>query len=307
MTHEKAGGRQGHKFKDAVSALVVAELFGFTYVYPEYASLDFFNFSEDSILRRDLPLTIKEITIEGPYWQGVSYDQLCTTLNKVLDEDRREDQLLVLKNSYRVQLFQLHQWHENGLISKDLYSSITEKLRVLFRRRNSRNGLYYDPANINIAIHVRRGDIIRKKNKTPLSQHYAFPIEVYDLLISQLRNCFKEYATDIHVYTELHNADDVAEHCRDKPHIKLHRGGREEFHQDFLHMVYSDVLVVSNSSMSQIAGYLSDGVKLYSPNKQYCGLPEDEFLTFDTGGISEAALLGAVQRLRPDKLKPFPA
>lgn len=282
ITHERSEGRTGHHFKDAITPLIVAEMFGFTYVYTEYKSLELFNLEESRLTRNHLPPGIRVHRIEGPHWLGISYDDLMTEFSNVQNQFRNEDCLVVLANSFRIQLFQLYQWYTNGQTTTNLYAHIVGLLRKNFQARNPRDANPAQPGRKMIAVHIRRGDVANpRKQRTPSSQHYAHSMEYYDDILKTLRNHFREHEPEILVFTEHLNAEDVVSYCSKYPDILLHQGGKPEFGEHFRRMVYSDILVVSNSSMSQMAGYICEGFKIYHPNDQYHGLPADEFIPVD--------------------------
>jgi hypothetical protein len=279
ITHEKSGGRAGHQFKDAITPLIIAEIFGFTFVYTRYPSLEFFNLAEGSLSRPDLPAGLSVHRMEGPHWYGISYDALVSQFESLQDATGSNDCLVVLANSFRVQLFQLWEWYASGLMKVNFYPHVIGILRSKFQKRNPRPG-YAEPGNsLKIAVHIRRGDLAKpRKRRTPSSQHYAHGMDFYDDILKKLKTLFREKEFHVHIFTEHRNSEDVVAYCKEHRDIILHQGAKEEFANDFTEMVYSDVLVVSNSSMSQMAGYLSEGLKIYYPNDQYHSLPSDEFI-----------------------------
>ena len=296
ITHEKSTGRAGHQYKDAITPLILAEMFGFTYVCTEYKSLELFNLGYGFQSRNELPENIKIIRLEGPYWYGIPYEQLVTTVADIRQQNSSQDLLIVLMNSFRVQLFQLNHWYLEGKLPENYFQRVVRLLRKQFQARNPR------PQNrasdqLVVAVHIRRGDVVNSlKNRVPSSQHYAHSVDYYDAILKTLLETMPGQKMQVHVYTELLNAEDIVAYCRASPEIQLHQGGKREFGNHFSEMVYSDILVVSNSSMSQMAGYLSEGVKIYFPNDQYFNLPEEEFISFsdlDKKEIRER--LGAIQ------------
>ena len=283
ITHEKSIGRAGHQFKDAVTPLIIAEIFGFSFVYTGYKTIEFFNLGEGRFTRDDLPQDIPVHTVEGPYWRGVPYDKLISEFGNLSGQyGNQGDCLVVLKNSFRVQLFQAYTWHRDGQLRDNVYERVVTTLRKNFRIRNpQRPTTHENKTKITVAVHVRRGDVAEHKGRVPSSQHYAHSMDYYDEILKKLKNNFGERKLDIRIYTEHKSADDVVAYCQETPDVVLHQGGKVEFADHFREMVYSDILVVSNSSMSQMAGYLSEGLKIFHPNDQYHSLPEDEFIPFN--------------------------
>lgn len=228
--------------------------------------------------RNDLPIDIPTHTIEGPYWCGIPFEELVSQFAGLSVQFQNEDHLVILTNSFRVHLFQTYQWYIQGQLKTNVYERVIRFLRGNFQSRNIPPA--HEQNSIRIAVHIRRGDLAKpKRHRTPSSQHYAHPVQYYDAILGQLRNLLHDHNLNIHVYTENVNADDVVEYCNNTSDVVLHQGGKNEFAEHFCEMVYSDILVISNSSMSQVAGYLCEGVKIYHPNDQYHSLPEDEFIT----------------------------
>jgi hypothetical protein len=103
-------------------------------------------------------------------------------------------------------------------------------------------------------------------------------MEYYDEILRKLKSFLSPRKLETRIFTEFSFADDVVAYCQQTSDVTLHQGGKLEFADHFRQMVYSDILVVSNSSMSQMAGYLSNGLKIFHPNDQYHSLPENEFI-----------------------------
>ena len=291
ITHEKSIGRSGHQFKDAVTPLIIAEIFGFDFVCNEYKSIEPFNLGEGRLTRNDLPQDIPVHIIEGPYWRGAPYEKLISEFGNLSDQYHdREGCLVVLKNSFRVQLFQAYTWYREGQLKDNVYERVVSTLRNNFRIRNPQQTVNGNDNKTTIAVHIRRGDVAEHKGRVPSSQHYAHSMEYYDEILQKLRSYLSERELDIHIYTEYKSADDVVAYSKKTPDVVLHQGGKVEFADHFREMVYSDILVVSNSSMSQMAGYLSEGLKIFHPNDQYHSLPEEEFIPvndLDKGRMSK--------------------
>jgi hypothetical protein len=281
ITHEKSIGRSGHQFKDAITPLILAEMFGFTFLYNGYRSIEVFNLGEGRLSRDSLPSDISVHTVEGPHWQGASYENVLSEFSNLHAQYENQDCLVVLKNAYRVQLFQLYTWQRNGQLAGHVYERVVDMLRKNYRLRNPPSVSDANRNRTTIAVHVRRGDVADTKGRVPSSQHYAHGMEYYDSILKKLKDFLNDRHPEIRIFTELKSAEDVVAYCKESPDVVLYQGGKAEFADHFAQMVYSDILVVSNSSMSQVAGYLSEGLKIYHPNTHYHSLPEEEFIPFN--------------------------
>jgi hypothetical protein len=281
ITHEKSIGRAGHQFKDAVTPLIIAEIFGFVFVYTDYKAIAPFNLGHGRLSRNNLPDGIPVHIVEGPFWKGVPYEKLMAEFSDLETQHQNQDCLVVLKNSFRVQLFQTYSWYRKGRLRDNIFDRVINTLRENFRIRNPQDLSAFNRDKTSIAVHIRRGDVANRKDRIPSSQHYAHDMDYYDSILTQLKSSLDDRELDIRIYTEHVSAEDVVAYCKESPDIALHQGGKAEFTDHFQKMVYSDILVVSNSSMSQMAGYLSRGLKIFHPNDQYHSLPEDEFVPVD--------------------------
>lgn len=106
---------------------------------------------------------------------------------------------------------------------------------------------YYDPSRINVAIHVRRGDVRRGYRFTENESILA----IYRQLAAR-EDC------NFHLFSQGEPED-----------FRAFEGAElyldEDLFLTFHHMVMADVLVMAKSSLSYTAAMLSDGVKIYEP------------------------------------------
>jgi len=131
-------------------------------------------------------------------------------------------------------------------------SKSLQKIKDIFRIANKDT---YDKNFINIAIHIRRMNKHDKENIKHYIQHPGtdVPNELYQLLIKQLKNIYKN--SKIHIYSQGEETDfpfdDVIFHLN------------ESIESTFINMVYADVLLIAPSSLSYTAGLLSNGIIYY--------------------------------------------
>jgi hypothetical protein len=165
----------------------------------------------------------------------------------------------------------------------DLIPMLQNKFYTALARE--KDNCIYDQRYCNIAIHVRRGDIIQKdsnKNTQNLKMRY----QNNQYYINVLKNALSKLPT------------------AKEPRIFLFSQGKEEDFEDFnifenirfclemnaadsfLHFVYADILITSKSSFSYKAALLNCGLK-YSPKEFWHGYPPDSkwILADDCGNI----------------------
>lgn len=165
---------------------------------------------------------------------------------------------------------------------------VMDDIQRKFRSARARKGehLVYDPKCFNIAIHVRRGDIMDPKSsqysKRVLSNKYfervlagvvahvpsEKPVEIY--FFSQgSRQQFSEFESFEHLHW-----------CFDM-----------DAQSSFLHMVYADLLITSRSSFSYKPALLNRGIKICPP-KFWHGYPDaSDWIVCEEDGSFDIAKL----------------
>jgi len=138
----------------------------------------------------------------------------------------------------------------------DNFGSIGDELKQSYWAQRSLNPVEtsYDGSRLNVAIHVRRGDV------TPALAKRWTPDGFYVKLISNLRRVLPT-ETDYHLFSHgnrsrfasFEKIPDLHFHINEDEFISLH------------HLVCADVLVTSKSNFSFIASVLSSGFKLSIP------------------------------------------
>jgi hypothetical protein len=171
---------------------------------------------------------------------------------------------------------------------------VIDDIKRKFYSANARkkDQLIFSSNNFNIAVHVRRGDIVvGQKNKNP------------NLLIRWLDNSYFEKVLS----TILINLK------RDKP-IFIYifsQGKRNDFcnfdkfeninfclemnpQDSFLHMVHADLLITSKSSFSYKPALLSNGIKI-CPREFWHGYPEtNDWILVDNDGTFDTTCLQTI-------------
>ena len=132
--------------------------------------------------------------------------------------------------------------------------------------------LIYDRNAFNIAVHVRRGDIVQApgENNEELSKRFqgnAYFVRAVETALEMLKD--KE---NIHIYLFSQGKEEDYPEFRkfENLHFCLDMGAQESF----LHMVYADALITSKSSFSYKPALLNRGVK-FSPKNFWHSYPND--------------------------------
>lgn len=133
--------------------------------------------------------------------------------------------------------------------------------------------LIYKDDCINIAVHIRRGDIVigQQNQNAGLTKRWlttAYYVQILERIIKVLQECNKKY--QIYIFSqgeqsdfpELSNIEHLT-YCLDMPP-----------RESFLHMVRADILITSKSSFSYKPALLSKGIRI-CPGDFWHGYPED--------------------------------
>jgi hypothetical protein len=120
---------------------------------------------------------------------------------------------------------------------------------------------------VSIAVHIRRGDIVRKNSKngtiTRLISNDHF-INILSVLLNE--SIFDEFIFDVHIYSQGHISvfrEFLPLEKKNKMYISLHIN--DDVFSTFHHLVSANLLIMSKSDFSYVAGLLSSGIKLFCP------------------------------------------
>lgn len=134
-----------------------------------------------------------------------------------------------------------------------LYNKVLPDLRKI---KQNLELVYFKPFVVNIAVHIRRGDV----NQTIYPYRYT-PTHYFKQIID---NLLTEYQNvNICIFTEIteENKDEFLVFT--DPNIQIISGG--DALVTFEHLVKADVLVMSKSSFSYVAGLYNENKVLYTP------------------------------------------
>lgn len=147
------------------------------------------------------------------------------------------------------------------------------------------NQLIYSKNNYNVAIHIRRGDIIqniehKNSNLTMRYQSNTYFINALESALKYLKN-----KNNIHIY--LFSQGTIEDFREFKKFNNLHLCLSMNAQDSFLHMVYADALITSKSSFSYKPALLNRGIK-FVPDNFWHGYPDkDDWIILDEKGNIE--------------------
>lgn len=148
-------------------------------------------------------------------------------------------------------------------------SDIQDKFYSASARENEK--LVYDPTACNIAIHVRRGDIVQSGRKE--NPNLTMRFQGNDYFVKALSVALTmANSSNIQIYLfSQGKEEDFSEFSKfDNLHFCLDMDAKSSF----LHMVYADILVTSKSSFSYKPALLNKGLKI-CPRNFWHGYPEN--------------------------------
>lgn len=147
---------------------------------------------------------------------------------------------------------------------------IQKKFYSCKARKNE--SLIYNKDTFNLAVHVRRGDIVQTpgENNEELSKRF----QSNDYFVSALETALDTLKDkkNIHIYLfSQGKKEDYSEFLKfNNLHFCLDMGAKESF----LHMVYADALITSKSSFSYKPALLNRGIK-FVPKDFWHGYPQN--------------------------------
>ena len=163
---------------------------------------------------------------------------------------------------------------EQDQFYKDQYGVIADIQRKFYSSKaRNEDKLIYSKEYYNIAIHVRRGDIvIGQKNQNPnLLMRWQNNDYFVKVLSNVLKTMTKEKPIAIYLFSQGSKSDFEDFKCFPNLHFCLEMSARDSF----LHMVFADLLITSKSSFSYKPALLNKEIKV-CPKNFWHGYPETE-------------------------------
>lgn len=255
------GAGIGHQMANWIAGYWFAKQFGLRFAHIPFSSASweqFLGFGEDEVSVEELVSKQGYIRVRLPLFDEYNLKEV-SLIKKIIQSygDRKV-----------VFIAEQDQFYQNqfGIIEE-----IQHKFYNAKARKDDR--LIYDKENLNIAIHVRRGDItIGQINQNPNLlmrwQDNDYFVDTLDKVLKTRKSTkpIKVYLFSQGTIEEFRDFDKFSnmEFC-------LEMGSKESF----LHMVYADILITSKSSFSYKPALLSRGTKIV-PEGFWHGYPNNE-------------------------------
>ncbi len=132
--------------------------------------------------------------------------------------------------------------------------------------------LIYDSSCVNIAVHIRRGDIVsgQTTGDTSLTKRWL-DIDYYKNIVQLLAKELNGRKYKIYIFSE----GDAKEYKTFEQYGPVKYCFDMSAMDSFLHMIRADILITSKSSFSYKPALLSDGIRV-CPDGFWHGYPDDE-------------------------------
>ncbi len=159
--------------------------------------------------------------------------------------------------SFRDALNYVEYFHE---YLEDSYKYVIQKVKDRYNPPNV--SLIYDTSVFNVAIHIRRGDVLRVPNK-------FIPNEYFLRLMTQLNTMFsvqkvqKAQKVHYHVFSDGKKGEFPEFNIGDNTF--LHLDDEIPAGSTLHHLIKADMLIMSKSKFSFYAGLVTEGIVIYTP------------------------------------------
>jgi hypothetical protein len=262
------GAGIGHQMANWIAGYWFAKQFGLKYAHSPFSTPawdSFLGFGENEI-------TVDELIKSG-------FKRIRLPLFDEFNVSELELQKKIIKSYYnRKVIFVAEQ--DQGY--KDQFGIMKDLKEKFFNSKSRINDkLLFDPKFLNIAIHVRRGDIAIGKEANP---NLIMRWQGNEYFVNVLGNVLNSIKTDKSIAIYLFSQGKGEDFTEFEQFEKLQYCLDVNPMDSFLHMVCADILITSKSSFSYKPALLNKGIKI-CPKDFWHGYPEtDDWILVDESG-----------------------
>jgi len=265
LLYSQHGGRSGHKLKDIMSIFIIGMLIKAKVVYDDSFTNQHLLLFEDICVKKKKKYYSTIIIDNTKCSNGITFKKFKEIKKLILNKSKglKDNQhlLVIFKQRCRIHPYQLDNWFHKNKIDKNLFKS---KLIPLLHK------IYYVhtvpkhttikkssiiPTN-NVAIHIRRGDLAEKLIREGFDANY------YTQIINKLNQHLNLH---INIYSEIDNSEDILV-LKKLKNVNLFLGDVSNINEHFYALCTSKILILSRSSFSTWAAYLSKGLVVFQTN-----------------------------------------
>jgi hypothetical protein len=256
----------GHKLTVWNAALIFARRYNLQLVhYPLSQGWDdFFGFGEGEVQYSELMVpftqTLKDKSLQLVNLPRTNANDDVVNCNMIRKEDPEGDRVLdgIIDFVHPKNNILFHLQEEQNVYDQTQTADILRE-KYWARRTKYPIANAFDSCKINIAVHVRRGDVVQwKQDKTANWQARWLDNSYFVNVLIKIKQALQDKPVAIHVYSQ--GSVDEFEEFKQFPEVVFHLD--EDAFQSFHGMVLADILVTSPSDFSYIAGILSQGIKI---------------------------------------------
>lgn len=243
------GAGIGHQMANWIAGFWYAR-----YFHLKFAHIQFSNSTWEKLLG----LGENEVTVNELKEQGFKIRKL-----PLFNENKKEEIEInkkIINSYYGKKVIFLA---EQDQFYKDLYK-VSNDLKKKFYQSQVRqqDKLIYSNQNFNIAIHVRRGDIMSNLNDPGLAMRYLRN-DYFEKVLRQVVDNI-QISKPIHIY--FFSQGTPSDYPEFSTFQNLHWCLDMNAQYSFLHLVYADLLITSKSSFSYKPALLNNGIKVCPKN-----------------------------------------
>lgn len=180
---------------------------------------------------------------------------------------------------------------EQDQFYRNQYDAMDELKRKFYNApARKKDHLIYSPKNFNIAIHVRRGDIMSDPTNPHLTMRYLSN-DYFEKVLKQVVTNLKTNKP-VHIY--FFSQGQPENYPEFKHYPNLHWCLEMNALDSFLHFVYADLLITSKSSFSYKPALLNKGIKI-CPRNFWHGYPaSQDWILCDNDGTFNINALSSI-------------
>lgn len=264
-----SGAGIGHQMANWIAGYWFAKQFGLSFAHQGFSNPKwefFLGFGEG------------EITVEELFKTG--YKKVALPLFDELNQYELELQRKIISSYHSKKVVFVAEQDQYYGDQFGVINHIKKKFHSASSRKNDQ--YIFDKTFFNIAIHVRRGDIvIGQENQNPnLLLRWQGNDYFEKVLFNVIENLKSSKPIAIYLFSQGETKDFPEFSKFDNLHFCLDMGAQDSF----LHMVKADLLITSKSSFSYKPALLSNGIKV-CPKNFWHGYPDEkDFILVDDAG-----------------------
>ena len=243
----------GAQIQAVLSTMLFANELGIKYVHTPLKKIShpFYSKKNESSINNDNSYESKWENLINLGFNELTIDQINSNKLNVAQVSHPR-QAKKRKNT----LYVIPHCHKFADRNPNFYSKLLPKFQQKYAQSSEKPDLYFIPSKINVAIHIRRGEISKEDSKRYTNNHFVLNI------IKKISTILNNSGTDpvFHIFSQgdtgefldIH-LDSVIFHLKECPFTAFH------------HMVSADILVMAKSSFSYSAALFSKGAIIYLP------------------------------------------